>query len=157
MLFDRTTKENFNMSYTPNPRNFESPLAAIAAFYKEQIAKWLKYKRDVFNSYIDGNPKKPCLVLGCGNKDIPLDTQTVLLLREALRKEPKLLDDYLDGWLVADADDFIAMSSSGTMKPKRRLGSKPKSTLVAKKVVKVTSNGQQIVRNVSDAVDSALG
>ena len=157
MLFDRTTRENFNMPYTQNPRDCESPLAAEAAFYKEKIARWLKYKRDVLNSYIDDNPKKPCLVLGCGNKDIPLDTQTVLLLREALKKEPKLLDDYLDGWLVTNADDFIAMSSSGSMKPKRRLGSKPKSTLVTKKVVKVTSNGQQIVRNVSDAVDSALG
>jgi|TARA_B110000238_G_C16093988_1_gene425197 hypothetical protein len=47
------------------------------------------------------------------------------------------------------------MSSSGSMKLKRRLGSKP--TYIAKKVVKVTSNGQQIVVNVSDAVDTALG
>jgi len=145
------------MPYTPNPRDFGSPLAAEGDFYKEKIEEWLKYKRDVLNSYIDGNLKKPCLVLGCGNRDIPLDTQTVLLLREALKKEPMLLDDYLNGWLVANADDFIAMSSSGSMKPKRRLGSKPKSTLVTKKVVKVTSSDQQVVSNISDAVDSALG
>jgi hypothetical protein len=156
MLFNRTTKENFNMPYIQNPRDCESPLAAEAVFYKERIARWLKYKRDVFNSYIDDNPKKPCLVLGCGSKDIPLDTQTVLLLREALKKEPKLLDDYLDGWLVANADDFIAMSSSGSMKPKRRLGSKPKSTFINPNTAKLANCNQQVVDNISDAINSAL-
>lgn len=146
------------MSYTQNPRDFESPRPDVAALYEEHIPRWLKYKRDILNSYIDGNPMKPCLVLGCGNKDIQLDTQTVLLLREALRKEPMVLDDYLDGWLLANVNDHVAQStSSGSAKPTRRLGKKPKSKFVANKVVKVTSNGQQVVSNVSDAVDSALG
>lgn len=145
------------MPYTQNPRDFEPPLAAISAFYKGLMQKWFGYKKDICFGYEDDNPKKPCLILGCGNKDIVLETQTVLLLREALKKDPALLDDYLDDWLLANADDYIAQSSSGSSKPKRRLGSKPKSTYVAKTVVKVTGNGQQVVSNVSDAVDSALG
>lgn len=121
------------------------------------MPKWIRYKRFVCFGFEDENPKKPCLVLVCGNKEIVLNTQTVLLLREALKKDPTLLDDYLEGWLIANAEDYIPLSSSGSAKPKRRLGKKPKSTLAAKTVVKVTSNGQQVVYNVSDAVDSALG
>jgi hypothetical protein len=145
------------MSYSANFRDFESPLAAVGAFFKNIIPKWLRYKKYVCFDFEDKNPKKPCLILGCGNKEIVLNTQTVLLLREALKKDPTLLDDYLDGWLIANAEDYVAMTSSGTKKPKRRLGSKPNSTYVANKVVKVTSDGQQVIRNVSDAVDSALG
>lgn len=145
------------MSYTHNPRNFESPIAAVGAFFKNIMPKWIRYKRFVCFGFEDENPKKPCLVLVCGNKEIVLNTQTVLLLREALKKDPTLLDDYLEGWLIANAEDYIPLSSSGSAKPKRRLGKKPKSTFVAKTVVKVTSNGQQVVDNVSDAVDSALG
>jgi len=158
MLFDRTTREKFNMPYTHNPRDLESPRPDVAAFYAEQIARWLKYKRDVLNSYIDGNPKKPCLVLGCGNKDLVFDTQMVLLMREALRKEPALLDDYLDSWLPANADKHVTMTiSSGSTKPKRRVGTIPKSTFVKPIVAKVTNCDQQVVSNISDAIDSALG
>ena len=146
------------MPYTQNPRDFEPPRSDVAAFFKKLMQKWFGYKKYICFGFENENPNKPCLVLGCGNKNIVLGTQTVLLLREALKKDPTLLDDYLDGWLIANADDHIAQTtSSGSVKSKRRLGSKPKSTFVAKKVVKVTSNGQQVVRNVSDAVDSALG
>jgi len=145
------------MPYTHNPRDFESPLAAIAAFYGKLIGKWFGYKKDVFFGYEDENPKKPCLVLGCGNKDIALDTQTVLLLREALKKEPTLLDDYLDGWLLANADNYIPRStSSGSVKPTRRLGKKPTSTFIAKKAEQISSD-EQVFSDVSDAIDSVLG
>lgn len=144
------------MSYTQNPRDFESPLAAIAAFYGKLIGKWFGYKKDVFFGYEDDNPKKPCLVLGCGNKDIALDTQTILLLREALKKEPTLLDDYLDGWLLANAGNHIPQStSSGSVKPTRRLGQKPKSTFITKKADQ-TSSEESVYNNVADAIDSVL-
>lgn len=146
------------MPYEHNPRNFEPPRADVSAFYDQIMSVWLKYERDHLFSYIDleGAKRKPCIAFGCGNEEVTINVKTALLLREALKEEPELLNEFLDDWLLANVGNNVAHSiSSLSAKPKRRLGSKPKPKIVEPKKSRADCT-RQTVDNISDAIDSVL-
>ncbi len=135
-VLGRESKEILVMSYVQKDRDFEPPAAEVGRFFKDMFGYWREFKWDHLCSYDNGNRRKPGLVLGCGNKDFFLDLQTVLLLQEALRKEPDLLDQAI-AWALANAttEANIPMATPSIKVPAkrtRRKGNNP--TLAAPKV-----------------------
>lgn len=93
-----------------NPQYSENYLASAYAdvddFYFDKATTWLKFAKPAYFGFYDGNPSKPGIILPCGIYEEEINYKHLLLLKEALAKNPNLLNDFFD--LVHDGDQPTA-------------------------------------------------
>ena len=116
------------MTYEHTDRDFEAPDSYVGNYYQGQLQNSDKYDADVCFGYFDEEERKPAMILGCGVQDFRINVKTVYLLSKMLKKNPQLLEHFLDDWLLANADPVKAsLGSSGGKKPKRLAPTRPKN------------------------------
>lgn len=109
------------MTYKFTDRDFETPDSDVGTYYRKQQRDWDRYDTNVCFGYFDEEGRKPAMILKCGVQNLRFNVKTAYLLREMLKRNPELLDHFIDGWLLENASALEpSLGSSGSNKPKRR-------------------------------------
>ena len=106
--------------------NSDQPVSKVAQYYRRMMKIWQNYGFYHLFCYFDISDKKekPALILGCGEQEVKLNVKSVVMLRAALQDDPKLLDKFIDDWLLTHSYEEEPKSSNFIM-PKRLKGRRP--------------------------------
>jgi len=73
-----------------------STYAEVGELYFKKATSWLKFVKPAYFGFYDENTCKPGIKLPCGIDEEEINYKQLLLLKDALSKNPNLLNDFFD-------------------------------------------------------------